>query len=301
MPPASTPSRIAVVLRRGKSFGGGRRELRKLLREAGHAAPEWYELSHSGEVREAIAKAEKRGADLLFVWGGDGLVQRSIDTLVERESEMPIAILPAGTGNLLARHFEIPQNVREAVDIGLRGRRMRIDVGEIEGERFAVMAGCGVDALTMASVSKKAKKQLGALAYVRSGVRAVHAAPTHVRVRVDGKNWFDGEASCVLVGNIGEIQGGLRLFPEASPTDGKLELAVVTACKTSEWARVFTRIATGHPGRSPFVRMTRGKKITVKHDTEAGYERDGGAREPTKKLHIQVLPKAITLCVPRSK
>ena len=294
------PKRVAVLARRGKTFGGGRRELRAALRQAGHDAPLWYELSRSGEAPDAIDEAMEEGADLVYAWGGDGLVQRCIDTLVDCALDVPLAILPAGTGNLLARHFEIPREVGPAVEIGLRGRRMPIDVGRINGECFAVMAGCGADAITMGSVSKASKRRLGALAYVRSGMRAVHEEPRQIRVRVDGKDWFEGLASCVLVGNIGEIQGGLRLFPRARPDDGVLEVAVVTARTQPEWLRVLARVASGHPDRSPFVQTTRAReKVRVKHTAPAAYELDGGARDPVKKLRVDVARRAVTLCVPK--
>lgn len=294
------PERVAVVLRRGKTFGGGRRELRKVLREAGHDSPLWYEISRGKEVKRTLETAIGEGAERLFLWGGDGLVQRSIDALVHGGQDVPFAILPAGTGNLLARHFDVPQDVRRAVEIGLGGRVKRIDVGEMNGECFAVMGGCGVDAVTMGEVSKASKQRLGALAYFRSGVRAVHAPPQPVRVRVDGKDWFEGRAACVLVGNVGEIQGGLHLFPRAEPDDGRLEVAVVTADTKSEWARVLARVATGHPDRSPFVQATRAKKLSVRHAAPVAYEMDGGARDPVKKLKVRIRPKAVALCVPRA-
>lgn len=144
--------------------------------------------------------------------------------------------------------------MREAVEAGLRGVRQRIDVGVLNGERFAVMAGTGVDAITMRDVTKSAKEHVGALAYFRSGIRAVKEPAAHLEIRVDGKPWFEGAASCVLVGNVGKIQGGIELFPDASPIDGKLELAVITADAGLDWARLLARVATGHPNKSPFVR-----------------------------------------------
>ena len=77
----------------------------------------------------------------MFVWGGDGMVQRSIDTLAG--SGVTLAIIPAGTANLFASSLDIPSDIEKAVEIGLNGRDRTLDVGKINGERFAVMAGAG--------------------------------------------------------------------------------------------------------------------------------------------------------------
>jgi len=293
------PHQVAVIARAGKTFGGGRRELRKRLAAAGYDAPLWYEISKSSKAKKAIRRAMKEGAELVFLWGGDGLVQHGIDAVVSGEHDVPIAILPAGTANLLAHNLGIDTDVSSAVATGLGGRRVAIDVGTVNDECFAVMAGTGTDAITMRGVSKAAKKRLGALAYFRTGVRAVHVPPAPLTVHVDGKEWFSGEASCVLVGNVGKIQGGIELFSRASPVDGKLDLGVVTAGTTIEWARLMARVATGGASRSPFVRTRRGKHIVIERETPAPYELDGGDREETTKLEIRVRPRAVTICLPR--
>ena len=81
----------------------------------------------------------------MFVWGGDGMVQRCVDVLAG--SGATLAIVPAGTANLFASNLGIPQDIAAAVEIGLRGRTRTLDVGKLNGERFAVMAGAGLDAL----------------------------------------------------------------------------------------------------------------------------------------------------------
>lgn len=294
----TAPKRIAVIAHERKTFGGGRRELRRVLKEAGYSEPLWYEVPKSSKASKAIRRAMREGAELLYLWGGDGMVQRSIDAIVRHSLSVPIAILPAGTANLLANNLGVPLNVPDAVALGLRGARQAIDVGVVNGECFAVMAGTGADAITMRDVTKTAKKRVGALAYFRSGIHAIHQPPTSLAIRVNGKAWFEGDASCMLIGNVGAIQGGIELFPNASPVDGKLELAVVTAKTPMEWARVFARVGTGHASRSPFVRTTRATKITIAMAIEQPYELDGGDRDPIGKLKVRVVPAAVTICLP---
>ena len=290
-------SSVAVVAHSGKKLGDGLSALRKVLAEAGHENPIWYEVPKSSKARKAVLRAVKKGAKLIFVWGGDGMVQQCTDALAG-SPKVAMAILPAGTANLLASNFGIPKDIAKAVDIGLKGTRRQIDVGVMNGERFAVMAGVGFDAIMMHGVDGATKRRLGRLAYIRSGVNAMQANRVRMTVRVDGAVWFEGKASAALIGNVGTVTGGLVLFPDASPSDGMLEVGVVTASSTWQWIRVFSRIARGHLERSPFIQTTHGKKIAIELARKVRYELDGSARPPEKRLQIRVKTGAITLCVP---
>jgi diacylglycerol kinase (ATP) len=290
---------VAVVAHSGKTFGGGLGALRKALARAGHHQPLWYEVSRSRKAPRAARRAVKHGAKLVFVWGGDGMVQQCVDALAG--SGVRMAILPAGTANLVAASLGIPRDVAAAVQIGLHGAHRALDAGVINGERFAAMAGTGFDAIMMRNVNARAKKTIGRLAYFRSSVQALRKKSVRMTIRVDGAKWFSGKASCLLLGNIGTITGGLPVFPQASSSDGLLEIGVVTADTAVQWARVLSRVATGHPERSPLVRTTRGKKVVVKLRRKAPYELDGGARPPTRRLKARVEAGAITVCVPSKR
>src|SRR5450759_2626049 len=132
---------IAVVAHTEKSLGGGLGELREVLAREGYADPLWFEVAKSREVPKAARRAVKQGAEVVFVWGGDGTVQRCIDALAGTEAVL--AILPAGTANQLAANLGIPADLTAAVQVGLHGDRRRLDTGSLNGERFAVMAGAG--------------------------------------------------------------------------------------------------------------------------------------------------------------
>ena len=102
----------------------------------------------------------------------------------------------------------------------------------------------------------------------------------------------------MLVGNVGQVIGGIQAFKGARPDDGVLELAMVTAKNPVQWARTLGRLAAGKAEKSPFVNITRGKKFTVSFDRRFLYELDGGARLATKKLQVKVQPASILICVP---
>jgi YegS/Rv2252/BmrU family lipid kinase len=287
---------VAVVAHRKKQLGGGLPELRRVLADAGILDPLWFEVPKSKKAPAAVERALEAGADLVFVWGGDGMVQRSVDTLAG--TGVPVAIIPAGTANLLASNLEIPQDIAAAVDIGLHGARRPLDLGRINGEHFAVMAGAGFDALMIRDADSGLKDKVGRVAYLTTGWRHLGVEPVAMRIELDGERWFKGDATCVLLANVGTILGGVTAFEDAEPDDGWLEVGVVTASGALQWARVFARMSFGHAHKSPFVQTGRAKKVDIRLDRELPYELDGGDRPATKRLRAKVRNAAITVCVP---
>jgi len=291
--------KVAVVAHRRKSLDGGLPELRRRLAEAGIVDPLWYEVPKSRKAPKRVRAALDAGAELIFVWGGDGMVQRTVDALARAGAgDVPLAILPAGTANLLATNLDIPEDLAAAVEIGLHGRRRTIDLGRINGEHFAVMAGAGFDGELIRDADGGLKDRLGRVAYAWTGVRHVRDGAVPMTVTVDGADWYTGVASCVLFGNVGTITGGIRAFDDASPHDGRLEVGVATAEGALEWARTLGRMATGRSDGSPFIKITSGQKIRVKLAEPLTYEIDGGARSATGKLKARAIPAAVTLCLP---
>jgi len=131
--------RIAVIAHAAKSLGGGLPELRERLVREGYDDPIWYEVEKSRQAPKRVRRAIDEGASLLLVWGGDGMVQRSLDALPAHEPP-PVAIMPAGTANLFANNLGVPIDLEQALDVALHGADRRLDAGRINGERFDVMA-----------------------------------------------------------------------------------------------------------------------------------------------------------------
>jgi YegS/Rv2252/BmrU family lipid kinase len=297
-----TPRTIAVVAHQRKTLGGGLDELRRKITDAGVKELLWYEVPTSRKAPKQVRRAIKAGADLLVVWGGDGIVQRSLDMLARQKggSKIPLAIIPAGTGNLLATNLGVPHDLEQAVDVALHGKRHRIDLGRLDGEYFGVMAGVGFDGAMINDTDRTLKDRLGKLAYVWTGLRHIDGKPATARIIVDGQKWFDDEASCVLIGNVGKITGGINAFDDARPDDGWLDVGVATAQGALQWARALGTMAVGRSDHSPFIRTTRARRIDVKLKSKMEYELDGGARTKTRRLSATVVPRAVKICVPRT-
>jgi YegS/Rv2252/BmrU family lipid kinase len=287
---------VGVVAHAKKRMGGGLAELRKVLAEFGITDVPWREVPKSKRVPEHVDELVDEGVDLLFVWGGDGTVQRAIDAVAGKP--VTLAILPAGTANLLATNLGLPDDLEACVRIGLDGARRGLDVGKINGERFAVMAGAGLDAMMIRAADAGLKDRVGRIAYVWTGAKNVQMEPVEMSIEVDGSRWFEGDASLVLVGNVGDVLGGLSVFPDADPDDGVLDLGVVTADGAWEWARTLGRAVVGDASASPFVKTTTGRSFDVRLASPMPYQLDGGHRKATKRLRIKVRPSAITVCVP---
>jgi diacylglycerol kinase (ATP) len=275
---------VAVVAHAGKSFGGGLPELRQVLASEGITDPLWYEVAKSRKAPKRARQALERGADVIFVWGGDGTVQRCIDAVAGTDAVL--AILPAGTANLLATNLGVPTDMAQAVQAGLHGRRC------------AVMAGAGFDASMIKEADGALKDRLGRAAYIYTGALSLDARRTKATIKVDGKPFFKGRVSCVLIGNVSKLLGGIEAFPGARPDDGMLELGVVTAKGPVQWARTLGRLALGSQEKSPFVRMTSGTRFVLRFERRIRYELDGGARPAVRKIRVRVHPASITICRP---
>ena len=152
-------TRIAVIAHAGKRIEGGLPQLRRTLEAQGVADPLWVEVPKSKKAPKQVKRLLERGADHFFVWGGDGMAQRCIDALAG--SAATIAIIPAGTANLLASNLGIPKDIDGAVKTGLHGRPRVIDVGRMNGECFAVMAGGSFDNKTGQTPPRPPKEKLG--------------------------------------------------------------------------------------------------------------------------------------------
>ena len=227
-------STVAVVAHRGKSLGRGLRQLRSVLADHGITEPLWYECPR------ARRPPSRPGAPSTRRRPGVRMGRRRHGAALRAGAVLPPPwpSLPAGTANLLATNLGVPQDLAAAVEIGLHGRRRALDVGVVNGERFVVMAGTGFNALMIRDASRQAKDRFGRAAYLWTGARNLRRSRFGVRVIVDSRRWFKGEAGCVLLGNVGRIIGGLPAFDDAKPDDGLLEVGVVTARTLVQWLRV---------------------------------------------------------------
>jgi diacylglycerol kinase (ATP) len=115
------------------------------------------------------------------------------------------------------------------VQIGLHADRRPLDTGTISGEHFAVMAGAGLDARTMQDADAGLKDRIGRAAYLWTGAEQLDANPVMATIEVEGREFYRGKMSCVLIGNMSEVFAGIKVFSGSRSDDGLLEIGVITA------------------------------------------------------------------------
>ncbi len=263
-------------------------DLRAALGDHVELVPTTEDDPGPGQTRAAVDD----GADIVVACGGDGTVRACLDPLAGTATAL--GIVPLGTGNLLATNLGIPAGLSAGGGVG-RGERRRIDLGRVNGEAFAVMAGSGFDALMIRDANETLKSKVGTAAYILSGAKNLKSDLVETKVTVDGSVWFDGRTTMVLVGNFGTVSGGLEVFPDAQPDDGILDIAVMSASTLREWASISWRLVRRRPQKVELARRTQGAHIVVEQRVARPYELDGEDREPTERLEFTVEPRAITI------
>ncbi len=239
--------------------------------------------------------AGEAGADLVIAWGGDGTVMACVTGLAG--SETPLAIVAGGTGNLLARNLDIPLELAEGVAVAVHGRRRRLDVGAVGDEKFAVMAGIGFDAAMLRDASEETKARVGPVAYVVSGLSNIDDHAFACTVTVDDQPALRRRARTVLVGNVGKLQGGLPVLPDAVPDDGQLDIVIISPRTKLEWVQVALRVAIRRP-HPRHMDTLRGRRILIESQTPQPYELDGDVRGDIQRLLCEVQPGGLLICVP---
>jgi YegS/Rv2252/BmrU family lipid kinase len=296
-PPAYVP-RAAVVINptRVADMTAYRRRISATMHAAGWAEPLWLVTTADdtglGMAREAV----RAQVEVVFVCGGDGTVRAAVAGLMR--SGVPLALLPAGTGNLLVRNLRLPMDLDEAVHTGLVGTDHAIDVGMVGDEPFTVMAGIGFDAAIMADAPEKLKRQVGWPAYIVSGLRHLRDRRMHVTLRLDSGEPFRRRARAVVVGNVGALQAGVQLLPDARPDDGILDVVVLAPKGLVDWARVAARVLRRRTGVDHRIEHFQARQIEIEADRSEPRELDGDLVADGTGLSARLEPRALLVRVP---
>ena len=202
-----------------------REQVDKTLTAAGWSTTLWLETTPTDPGPGMADAAVAAGVQLVVICGGDGTVMACLGALAG--TDLPVALLPIGTGNLLARNLGVPIQLEDALAVAVDGFDRHIYLGRIADQPFAVMAGIGLDAAMMADTSEDLKGIIGWPAYVAGGLRNLRDPVMRVQLSIDGGPPLRRSARTVLIGNVGRLQGGLKLLPDAAPDDGLLDVVIV--------------------------------------------------------------------------
>jgi YegS/Rv2252/BmrU family lipid kinase len=290
-------SRAAVVVNPTKlnDEEAFRKSVCQVMDDHGWDEPLWLETTPEDPGLGQAKSAVSAGVDLVLACGGDGTVTACAEGVTG--TGVPLAIIPMGTGNLLARNVGLPMGLDDALAVAFGGVQQPIDAGRVEGTLFVVMAGLGLDARMLDGTSDPLKKRLGWFAYAISAIRHLGDRPMRVTVSVDGGRRRRLRANALIVGNVGWLRGGLPLLPDARPDDGLLDAVVLLARGLTGWLAVAADILLRRPadGRVYRIQFTR---LQVTLDREQPWELDGEVMGSTRRLTIVAQPGALLLRMP---
>ena len=269
--------------------------------ENGWGEPIWFETTKEdpgvGQAKEALAQ----GANIVIAAGGDGTVRCVAEVL--SGGEIPMGLLPLGTGNLLARNLGMDVTDFDGAMAGaLIGTERKIDVvrarrSDPEKEQlFLVMAGVGYDATIMADTNEDLKHKVGWLAYVDAGIRNLPGKPIKATIVIDGKRAVRRGVRSVMVGNCGKVQGGLEIFPEAKMDDGLLDVAVLAPHHGRlGWLSVVAGMIGKGRGKDTAVEYYQGKTVEIILEHKDDYQLDGDHEGQGKHVLMTMDPSALTV------
>jgi diacylglycerol kinase (ATP) len=265
------------------------------------------ELHPTRHAKEAIVLAERLApdADIVVAIGGDGTVNEVANGMAcARDKAGPgipqplLGIVPAGTVNVLALELGVPFQVEKACNVIAGPKTISLDLGKVNGRRFLLMMGAGVDALTVRNIHPQAKKRFRELAFVSTGMKAVlDQKPQVFLVRANGEEY---RASFFVAGNSRYYGGKFGVTPSADPTDGVLDLVLFTGTTRAGLAAFWLEVPSGLHVRNKNVLYLHAQKAEVLplEDGEPIWFQTDGELAGRLPATVEIDPRAIEVLVP---
>ena len=274
-----------------------RSTVRRLSKEAGWAPPAFHPTTIDDPGQQAALTALSAGADVVLVAGGDGTVRAVAEAVAG--TGVPLAIVPSGTGTLLARNLRLPLGDPETmIRAALGDERHPFDIGwatltradgTAEEHAFVVLAGIGLDAAMIAKTRPDLKRSVGWVAYVDGAARSLPGArPFRTVYQVDQGRLHTVKVQSMLFANCGTLPAGISLIPEASIADGTLDIAVIQPSGPLGWLGVWRKIWWDN---SVLLRFRAGRRVLQRRGRDASVR----YRRGTSAEAAVVAPTAIEL------
>jgi len=300
----TTEKRLAVVLNPAKveDTGQFRAMVETMARDSGWEGVDWWQTTPADTGYGMAHEAAVSGAATVLAVGGDGTIRAVCEELAG--TGIPVGIVPAGTGNLLARNLAIPLYLRAAVDVAINGQDRAIDMVEVSGDNmedatFLVMAGMGFDAAIMEGVNEDIKAKVGWLAYVLSAGKSLMFPAIRVEISIDDGPFVEARARTIVVGNVGHLQAGMPLLPDAAIDDGTLDVVLLYPRRFLSWLPLAVRVLSRNPRTDELVTRMTGRSVVVRTSVDAPRQLDGDPIAPGRELRCVCIHGRLLVRVPR--
>lgn len=280
----------------------------------------WFQTSIDDPGQLAARSALEHDPTVVIVAGGDGTIRTVAEVVYS--SGIPVAVVAAGTANLLARNLGLTGDIETSVRTGFTGSARDIDVGVVNLEYhaqpavrhvFLVMTGVGLDARMAVDTNRFLKRRIGWLAYVDPISKSVLGNEQFwMHYRLDDRPERTVRAHTAIVGNCGTLTAGILLLPDARVDDGYLDVVVLRPRGFWQWLRVGSRLGVGgilrrtRRGRvilraTPDLRAlqyVQARKMTTRFDPPQPIQLDGNSFGTVAAVTITVHHRGLTIRVP---
>ncbi len=290
---------------------------------AGWGTTLWFETSEEDPGQGVTAQALEQNVTMVMAAGGDGTVRAVAEAL--HRKDVALALLPSGTGNLLARNLDLTlDDLDHSVSTAFSGRDRPIDLGLVEVERedgakekfiFLVMAGLGLDAQMIANTDPNLKAKVGWIAYVDAIRKSLRDSKSiGVRYRVDEESTRSARVHTILIGNCGSLPGNIMLLPDAAVDDGILDIVALRPEGFIGWVQVWVKIVwengvlrrsqvgrklMGYSKEVRTLRYLKGKSFVIRLDRPEEFELDGDGYGKIIAAKTTVDPLALVVKMPK--
>jgi YegS/Rv2252/BmrU family lipid kinase len=288
------PSRALLLVnpraRRGADQAG---EIAAALRRAGLGLV--VESSGDPAALPDLIRRHAREVDRVVVAGGDGTVNRAVQVLVE--VRLPLAIIPAGTANNLARTVGVPLDLEGAVAVAVGSHRRSVDLGRVNGRWFCTTGSIGLSVQITEELSPSSKRRWGPVAYVLAALRVLRRShPFHADISWEGGSRHTRTVQ-IVVGNGRYYGANLAVAPDATIDDARLDLYSLEVRHWWELMKLAPFLKSGTHVERPEVEALRAKVFEVRTRRPMPIDVDGelGAETPGR---FEVVPRALEVFTP---
>ncbi|HSA06602.1 MAG TPA: YqeG family HAD IIIA-type phosphatase [Candidatus Gastranaerophilales bacterium] len=256
-----------------------------------------FEITPEEDAYKLSKRALEEGFETIVAAGGDGTIKAVISGIYG--SNAKLGIIPSGTGNLMAANLGIPLNIPASIKLINKGITRKIDIGKLNDNYAAFMAGCGLNATVMAKTTREKKKQFGYFAYFLEGIKQGFSPESfNFKIKIDDKKPITVQASTILIANSANIFGDVfSLAPKASFYDGEMDLIIICVLRKIDYLYAFLSILGGqHFKKFSRIQHYKFSKVEISSDRILDIQIDGDILDKTP-FTVTVIPAAINVLV----